>query len=309
MQDILKVFDQTGSTYLGVGEKHGRKVVIKRLSNELASNPEYLASFIGEAEIEVKHPNIARPLEYVKYNDDHYIIREYIEGYSLADILKNRRLKIKSPAFFYVQCFINVSDGIEELHNHGYVHRDIRPSNMILSLSKSKMIDYENPVVKLIDLGLARKIREPLNTEQKPVTQLYSPPEQILDFPELINETSDIYSLGVSMYEMIIRKPPFVHNNITELSEMQLTQDIPYNAKFPETLFQTISIACQKIKMQPPLHKFTHEEIRKIILEGQKRRFQNATEFKSALMDSYRIMMQIKEQPSSWKKNLSWIWE
>ena len=83
---------------------------------------------------------------------------------------------------------------------------------------------------KLIDLGLAKRKND---LEKKPFALIYSPPEQLLKIPQLINETSDLYSLGIVMYELLAGKIPFQQSNPELLMNLQLTQNLVSNKKYP----------------------------------------------------------------------------
>jgi serine/threonine protein kinase len=186
--------------YLAQDIKSGKKVAIKVLNESLSSDPEYIKRFKREIEISktLNHPNIVRIISYGKDRDSYYIVYEYIEGQTLDKYIKSKKLSIKEIEDITLQ----ILQGLSYAHSKGIIHRDIKPSNIMVSKGK----------VKILDFGIARA------TERSTITKTgmfmgsphYISPEQA-DSKKLDHRT-DIYSLGVVLYEMLTGKIPFDAN-------------------------------------------------------------------------------------------------
>lgn len=189
-----------------------RNVAIKMLKDQNDSRLLREANAISQ----INHPNIAHIYEYGKTDDGHsFIVMEYIEGETLADILKRKSLSVSRT----IEIIAAVASALSEAHSKGIIHRDIKPSNIIIN---------KRGEVKVVDFGLAKQIEsfaqanvsasvqaygdETQTSEHKFIgTPLYASPEQANIDP--IDERSDIFSLGIVFYECLTRQNPFQDEN------------------------------------------------------------------------------------------------
>ncbi len=185
-----------------------RQVAIKILPPQLAADPEWKERFLREARTvaQLNHPNIATIYAIDEQEGKLFIAMELIEGGSLASVLGDRPM-IPADA---VRVAIHVSDGLSEAHAKGIVHRDIKPDNIILSPR----------FVKILDFGIAKQIggtADPNLTQGGMVmgTPNYMSPEQALG--RAVDARTDIFSLGVVLYEMLSGQKPFSGAAVTEL--------------------------------------------------------------------------------------------
>jgi tetratricopeptide (TPR) repeat protein len=180
-----------------------RIVALKVLPQELASNKEAVESFIKEAKAcaSLIHPNIVTVYEAGFFRGSLFISMEYIDGPSIKEMLdKGERLNYKYVVFVAGQ----VCKGLDFAHSKRIIHRDIKPGNIMLTSKK---------VVKIVDFGLARVIEEiRRGYTVTSGTPYYMSPEQTLG--EEVDQRTDIYSLGVTMYEMLTGEPPFSGGDI-----------------------------------------------------------------------------------------------
>ena len=206
-----------GEVLLGEDTKqHGRKVALKVLPQELTRSETRLRRFKREARaiLALNHPNILTVFEIGESNDSYYIATEYIEGETLRHCLWNGPLKLDES----IGVAIQVAMALEAAHAAGIVHRDIKPENIMLRQDKF----VRDRFVKVLDFGLAKLTdRELPNSDPDavtiPITETnpgvimgtsgYMSPEQAQG--ESIDARSDIFSLGVILYEMIAGQPPF----------------------------------------------------------------------------------------------------
>src|SRR5687768_8149762 len=193
-----------------------RQVAIKILPPQLAGDSEWKDRFLREARTiaQLNHPNIATIYAIDEQDGKLFIAMELIEGASLASVIAQGPM-IPADA---VRVAIHVSDGLSEAHAKGIVHRDIKPDNIILSPR----------FVKVLDFGIAKQIggtADPTLTQGGMVlgTPHYMSPEQALG--RAVDARTDIFSLGVVLYEMLSGAKPFASEAITEiLLQIVMTQ-------------------------------------------------------------------------------------
>jgi len=192
----------TGATsivYKAQNIKNRSIVALKLIHKHLLSEPWFKERIQNEIEINkiLIHPNIIRMLDYSLEEDQPFIAFEYIQGKSLTRILEEKkRLPLNEALEYWVQML----EALDYAHQKGIVHRDLKPDNI--------MIDLEKKQVKLTDFGISKKIDKTLNITQDFVgTPWYMSPEQIKN--QKVDNRSDIYSLGVIVYQMLTGKLPF----------------------------------------------------------------------------------------------------
>jgi TolB-like protein len=197
-----------GEVYLAQDSKLGRKVALKLLPDLFASDEERLSRFKREARAAsaLSHPNVATVYEIGETGESNYLVMEYIEGQTLAAKINGKPLD--SPAILDIST--QIADALDEAHRKGIIHRDIKSANIMLTLRGQ---------VKVLDFGLAKiHPAEPLETLGQPNTAVTEPglvmgtvqymsPEQALG--QTVDARSDLFSLGVVMYEMATGRLPF----------------------------------------------------------------------------------------------------
>ena len=200
--EIIKLIGNGGmaNVYLAHDKTLNRKVAIKVLKAEYADDPDFLKRFMTEAQAAaaLNHPNIVSIYDYGREADLRYIVMEYVEGKTLKKYINEKQRLSWQTALSYA---IQICKALEEAHRNGIVHRDIKPHNMILT---------ENGVLKVTDFGIARASSANTTTMTKDTTMgsvHYFSPEQARG--GYTDAKSDIYSLGVVLYEMLTGKVPF----------------------------------------------------------------------------------------------------
>src|SRR5690348_13001176 len=224
-----------GEVYLAEDLKLGRKVAIKVLSEEFTTNKDRLHRFEQEASAasNLNHPNILTIHEVGTDDGRHYIATEFIDGVTLRRKMAATQLEI--PAILDIA--VQVASALEEAHTAGIVHRDIKPDNIMVR---------RNGYVKVLDFGLAKLTetvdRSPLDpdaatrvlvqTDAGVVlgTSHYMSPEQARGKP--VDARSDIWSLGVVIYEMVAGRTPFTGETSTDVIVAITQKDPPPIARF-----------------------------------------------------------------------------
>ncbi len=185
--------------YKAVQNSLNRPVAIKELKEEYSSDQQVVARFMREATslAALQHENIVQIFDFVKEGTTFRMLMEYVEGIDLFDVLEH--VKVLPPSVAMVIA-LAVTRALEYAHYRGIIHRDIKPSNIIIS---------KKGEVKLMDFGIARD--ENLGDLTRPGTSLGTPaymsPEQIMGVK--ITFRSDVFSLGVVLYQMLTGQKPF----------------------------------------------------------------------------------------------------
>jgi serine/threonine-protein kinase len=190
-----------GRVYVAEQLKLGRQIALKTLREEHAGDENYVARFQREARAaaQLKHPNIVQIYDVGQQGRTHYIVMELVRGRNLKDLLKDQG---PLPVDQSLDVICQTAQGLEHAHERGIVHRDVKPSNLVL----------EGRTVKILDLGLARRFEsgETMTQEGKALgTPDYMSPEQFRD-ARRADVRSDIYSLGCTWYALLAGRPPFV---------------------------------------------------------------------------------------------------
>jgi serine/threonine protein kinase len=201
--------------YIGTHESFGR-VAVKVMRGLLERDSDQLARFQREAEVieDLKHPNIVGMLEYAVVNESPYLVMEYIPGPSLASYLnKLHSNKDRLPIAIVAQILKSMASALDYAHQKGIVHRDIKPANVLLR-SQSETVELGKPLPAdvepiLTDFGLVRLLDSTMHTTAGSVsgTPAYMSPEQARG--EKVDKRTDIYALGIMLYEMLAGVVPF----------------------------------------------------------------------------------------------------
>lgn len=202
-----------GIVYLALQKRINRKVAIKAIAPYLARGPAIRERFASEAAVlaRLNHPGIVTLYDYIEEENALYLIMEYVEGQSLAELLKAGPL----PLDLIEKYFTQVLEAFQYAHEEGVIHRDIKPANVMITPGGR---------VKILDFGVARLLQTDhslTRTGMRLGTLLYMSPEQVKGEKD-IDTRSDIYSLGVLLYELLTGRPPYP----TELSEFDLSLKI-----------------------------------------------------------------------------------
>jgi len=199
-----------GSVYRAWDITLERNVAIKFMAPHLATNVDYIERFFREARAAamLTHPNLIAVHDAGSEADSYFIVMELVEGISLDELLKRSGAVSEVEA---IHAGVQAASGLASAHNAGIIHRDVKPSNLILSI---------DGYLKVSDLGLAKQLSqvggELTATEFILGTPSYISPEQIKNSKN-VDARSDIYSLGASLYHLVTGKIPFEANSAVEI--------------------------------------------------------------------------------------------
>ena len=207
---IEALLDKGGMSYLYLAShpEKGAPITIKVLSQKFMSHPEVVQRFLNEAEIisMTDHPNIIKMIGHGEWEGGLYIAMEYIEGISLRKYLLQTPLSLKRA----LAIILDIAYALCHLHTHGVIHRDLKPENILVT---------ELGAIKVIDFGISQLLTEKTTTTEPQKqrwlgTPIYISPEQ-KEIPEKVSFPSDIYSLGIIAYELIMGKLSHGHIHLS----------------------------------------------------------------------------------------------
>lgn len=228
MSDVFKAKDHT----------LGRFVAIKVLKPEFSEDVNFVTKFRTEAQSAagLEHPNIVNIYDVGSENGMHYIVMEYVEGITLKTYIEKKgQLTFKEA----VSIAIQVGRGIEAAHNKGIIHRDIKPQNIIISTEGK---------VKVTDFGIARAATSNTISSDVMGSVHYASPEQARN--GFVDGKSDIYSLGIVMYEMVTGRVPFDGDTTVAVAIQHLQEEIvppsAYASNLPISMEKIILKCTQK---------------------------------------------------------------
>ncbi len=256
-----------GTVYKGVDRMLDREVAIKVLRADLAHRPRLAERFRSEAVTlaRVNHPNVTTLYSFIREGDKFFMIMEFVQGRPLDEILtQSGALPLKQAAHWFGQAL----DGIHHAHCLGIVHRDLKPANIMIT--EDALAEAGGRMAKVMDFGIARVLGEArlTGTGRLIGTLEYMSPEQI--HGKDVDARSDIYALGILLYEMLTGQVPFQADSDYDLMRAQMEQSprppgvlMP---RLPASVDQLVLRALEK----DPAHRFEtaaafHEALEAIV--------------------------------------------
>lgn len=221
-----------------------RVVAVKLIHSHLSNNAEFVRRFEEEAAAvaQLRHNNIIQVFDFNHDGETYYMVLEYVEGETLQQRLRNLRQEgLVMPVNEVVHIGAGLADAIDYAHRRGMIHRDIKPANV--------MLDKDGRAV-LMDFGIAKMLGGEQHTATGAVvgTALYMSPEQVTG--QRPSTQSDIYSLGVTLFEMVGGRPPFEGDSAMSVMMMHVNDPVPdiaaINPSTPASVKRIIETALSK---------------------------------------------------------------
>lgn len=249
INDRYEIIDKVGSggmadVYKAKCHRLNRFVAMKILKAEFSDDKKFVEKFRAEAQSAagLSHPNVVNVYDVGDENGMYYIVMELVEGITLKSFIERKgKLEIKEAVGIAVQ----IAQGMEAAHSNHIVHRDIKPQNIIIS---------KEGKVKVTDFGIAKAVTSDTITSNAMGSVHYLSPEQARG--GFSDEKSDIYSLGVTMYEMLTGRVPFIGDNTVSVALCHLQEDpIPLRDLDP-TIPVSLDKIVQKCMQKKPEYRY-----------------------------------------------------
>ena len=256
---VLEQIDSGGTSkiYKATDTRLEREVAVKILSSNVDESDVFAQRFKAEAQSVAKlnHPNIVSVYDWGVHDSRPFIVMEYVKGETLKKYLQKN-----SPIPFeeIVQIMNEICAAILTAHDEGIIHRDIKPGNILVTGNKQ---------IKVADFGIAKSIHNPEHTEVGKVlgTASYFSPEQAVG--EKATERSDVYSLGIVLFELITGRVPFREESSVATALAHVKKPVPdVRTLRPDTPLALVNIVTQALKKEPSERYENVNELRKDLI-------------------------------------------
>ena len=246
--EIIKTIGEGGmaNVYLANDTILDRKVAIKVLRGDLSNDEKFIRRFKREAlsVSNLSHPNIVEVYDVGEEEGNYYIVMEYIEGKTLKQLLQKRGALTLTEV---IDIMSQLTDGLSHAHEAYIIHRDIKPQNIMIE---------DNGLVKITDFGIAMALNSTQLTQTNSVmgSVHYLPPEQANGKGSTVK--SDIYSLGILMYELLTGSVPFKGDNAVEIALKHMKEKLPSIRKQNPTIPQSIENIVLRATAKNPKNRY-----------------------------------------------------
>ncbi|MBO6165361.1 MAG: serine/threonine protein kinase, partial [Eubacterium sp.] len=249
LDDRYEIIDVVGTggmstVYRAKDERLKRFVAIKVLKSDYSSDANFVSKFRAEAQSSagLTHPNIVSVYDVCEDDGRYFIVMELVEGITLKEYISlNGRLSMDQALNFSIQ----IASGLEAAHEHHVIHRDIKPQNIIVSKSGT---------IKVTDFGIAKAATSTTMSTTGIGSVHYISPEQARG--GYSDERSDIYSLGITMYEMVTGRVPFEGDSNVAIALMHIQNDlIPPRELYPD-IYQSFEKIILKATQKKPERRY-----------------------------------------------------
>lgn len=246
--EIIKTIGEGGmaNVYLANDTILDRKVAIKVLRGDLSNDEKFIRRFKREAlsVSNLSHPNIVEVYDVGEEDGNYYIVMEYIEGKTLKQLLQKRGALTLTEV---IDIMSQLTDGLAHAHEAYIIHRDIKPQNIMIE---------DNGRIKITDFGIAMALNSTQLTQTNSVmgSVHYLPPEQANGKGSTVK--SDIYSLGILMYELLTGSVPFKGDTAVEIALKHMKEKIPSIRKQNPTIPQSVENIVLKATAKNPKNRY-----------------------------------------------------
>ena len=292
---IIKTIGEGGmaNVYLALDTILNREVAVKILRGDLADDEKFVRRFQREAlsASKLNHPNIVEMYDVGEDDGRYYIVMEYIDGKTLKNLIKKRGGLTLHEV---VDIMMQLTSAIMCAHDSYIIHRDIKPQNVLI---------LDDGRVKITDFGIAMALNSHELTQTNSVmgSVHYLPPEQATGVGSTIK--SDIYSLGILMYELLIGKVPFKGDNAVEIAIKQMKEPIPsvkeQKPEIPQSIENIILKACAKNpKNRYDSVKDMYDDISSSLNEENLNQEKITYKYKEQELEEEKVVSNLKKVPN-----------
>ncbi|MBD5656250.1 MAG: Stk1 family PASTA domain-containing Ser/Thr kinase [Candidatus Eremiobacteraeota bacterium] len=247
--------------YAGIDTVLRRRVAVKVLREQLAADADFVQRFYTEAQHAAKlsHPNIVSIYDVGREGENYFIVMELVDGATLAEMIEH---DVRLPEAVAIDFAAQICNGLAYAHRQGLLHRDVKPANILVT---------KDDVVKLSDFGIARAVTTQTVTMTQPGMVMgsvyYISPEQAQGHE--LHETSDLYSLGIIIYQMLTGKLPYTGESPITVALKHVSNPVP-------------AVDADELSVSPALAAI----VRKLMQKDPQQRFASALDVAKALREA-----------------------
>lgn len=293
---IIKSIGEGGmaNVYLAYDTILDRNVAVKVLRGDLANDEKFVRRFQREAlsASSLSNPNIVEVYDVGEDNGEYYIVMEYVEGKHLKNLLKKRG---KLTVAEVVDIVLQITNGLSVAHDSYIIHRDIKPQNILI---------LENGLIKITDFGIAVAMNATQLTQTNSVmgSVHYLPPEQASGKGATLQ--SDIYSIGILMYELLTGKLPFKGDNAVEIALKHLKEPMPSIKDELPDIPQAIENIILKATAKNPKNRYAdaremHEDLKTCLDESRANELKITFKYPENDYDDTKLLKTVKTKEES----------
>ena len=297
---IIKSIGEGGmaNVYLAYDTILDRNVAVKVLRGDLANDEKFVRRFQREAlsASSLSNPNIVEVYDVGEDNGEYYIVMEYVEGKHLKALLKKRG-KLTVPEV--IDIALQITNGLSVAHDSYIIHRDIKPQNILI---------LENGLIKITDFGIAVAMNATQLTQTNSVmgSVHYLPPEQASGKGATLQ--SDIYSIGILMYELLTGKLPFRGDNAVEIALKHLKEPMPSIRDELPDIPQSVENIILRATAKNPKNRYSdaremHEDLKTCLDESRANELKITFKYPENDYDDTKLIKTVKEQKTKVNKN------
>ncbi len=290
---IIKSIGEGGmaNVYLAYDTILDRNVAVKVLRGDLANDEKFVRRFQREAlsASSLSNPNIVEVYDVGEDNGEYYIVMEYVEGKHLKALLKKRG-KLTIPEV--IDITLQITNGLSVAHDSYIIHRDIKPQNILI---------LENGMIKITDFGIAVAMNATQLTQTNSVmgSVHYLPPEQASGKGATLQ--SDIYSIGILMYELLTGKLPFRGDNAVEIALKHLKEPMPSIRDEIPDIPQSVENIILKATAKNPKNRYSdaremHEDLKTCLDESRANELKITFKYPENDYDDTKLLKTVKPE-------------
>ena len=291
--EIVRSIGEGGmaNVYLGYDTILDRNVAIKVLRGDLSNDEKFVRRFQREAlsASSLSHPNIVEMYDVGEDNGIYYIVMEYIEGQTLKQLLKRRGSLTLSEA---IDIMLQITEGMAHAHDSYIIHRDLKPQNIMIQ---------DDGQIKITDFGIAMALNSTQLTQTNSVmgSVHYLPPEQASGKGATLQ--SDIYSIGILMYELLTGKLPFRGDNAVEIALKHLKEPMPSIKDEIPDIPQSVENIILKATAKNPKNRYLdaremHEDLKTCLDESRANELKITFKYPENDYDGEKLVKNVKKE-------------
>ncbi|NLA23626.1 MAG: protein kinase [Bacteroidales bacterium] len=254
-----------------------KRVICKQLNRNLMKDEKSRLRFLHQTSTQINSQSLVKNIDFIANDDGLFLIQEFVEGKDFHSYILDLRVSKQNREKEIIKLVISVLDSLIPIHEAGYVHCSIKPSSIIITKAPEDFNDF--PEIKIIDLYLSQSPRfiPQLSPKNRIEYNLkYSAPELLLNHNKLANASTDLFSLGMILYEYVSGVFPFKFDNAINLVQMQSSAPIPYHINISDALTSVIIHACSKPHFRKPPGNYAATETENLISESLDYRYKTA---------------------------------